>query len=526
LNARIKKGFPSGSVFKKWAVYDHLTSRTQIIYGMIAMHPQFLDPANAGYFDFILERRFRSIQRMAFFVNPNQDRNVFAYPGTDPPEKMKVNKDASPFWNGVKDSTLPFILSPSGKSDPVTADEKLFNKNKGSDRNLFACDPVVTILHMDALRVAKDPDKLLKALADVADHYLKIDNPLGHFANYSDGQRLVGVTSAQANAGTNVEIPLGKVGLVLGFSKNQLTPAMLTTNAFIPVRSIFFMIVLGDLHESFQIDGVNPVTKKIKVGRLTKTYAAGAKVYARQASLSLFSTLPHHFITDSRPAHALFEQVTVKAADLQVGDHVYVINHPLYKIYYPSGAFGGEHSFITQIDSRDSTASVFRTALKVEGHGLNNNTLLGMGDELLEWNNTVLGILQALTRIHLDYLKTNGRKTTAKVKFITREELRIDVNVFEYSLPYTYSVPINGKMKSFTKTKGFVIKEQASAPNSAFQVFNNEGTDSIVDATHPPPEVFLLVVFTGAGPAEQFTLSKWAVPFFNAQTASLEIHPQ
>src|SRR5262249_2644478 len=150
----------------------------------------------------------------------------------------------------------------------------------------------------------------------------------------------------------------------------------------------------------------------------------------------LYSTLPHHFVTDSRPDHALFEQLTIKATELQVGDHAYVINHPLYKIYYPTGAWGGEHSFITEIGIRDSAFGAFRSSLKLAGHGL-EDSLLGMGNDMLAWNNTVLSILQALTRIHLDYLKTNGRKSTTNVTFTTRLEPRdstpqVDMNVFEY----------------------------------------------------------------------------------------------
>lgn len=524
LAARIKKGFSSGSLPNKWSLYDQLISRTQIIYGMIAMHPQFLDAANASYFDFILERRFRSIQRMAFYVNPNKVRNVFDYPGSDPPEKMKVNKDAASFWSGARDNTLPFVLNSSGKSDPVTADEKLFNKHIGSNRNLFACDPVVMALHMDALRVAKDPDKLLKALASLGDHYLKIDNPLGHLANYLDGQRLVAITtSAPKTVGSDVELSVGKIGMILTLSKAQLTIPLLTTNAFTPIQGVFFMIVQGDNREAFIIKEANPVNKTIRAASFKKSFKEGAKIYVIRKDFPFYSTLPFHFVTDNRPDHALFEQLTIKASDLQVGDHIFVLNHPLYRLYYPTGAWGGEHSFVMEIGSRDSASSTFRTTLKVAGHGL-NNTLLGMGDEMLEWNNIVLATLQSLTRIHLDYLKTNGRKSTAKVKFITRKEDKIDVNVFEYSVPYTYSVVLNGKSKSVTKTKGFVIKERVSSPDSAFLVFNNDGTNSILDPQNPP-EVFLVVVFIGANSSEQFTLSRWAVPYYNAQTTSLETHP-
>lgn len=189
LNARIDRGFSSGSLPVKWALYNRKTSRTQIIYGLIAMHPQFLKPANAGYFDFIVERRFRSIQRMNFFVNPNGTRNVFAYPkpNRNPPEKMKVNGHSETLWTGVGGGSLPFIMTGPAKLKPEDTIEKLFISNRGTNRNLLACDPVVTVLHMDALRAAKNPEKLLKALVAVGDHYLKIDNPLGHFGNDPGG---------------------------------------------------------------------------------------------------------------------------------------------------------------------------------------------------------------------------------------------------------------------------------------------------------------------------------------------------
>ena len=74
-----------------------------------------------------------------------------------------------------------------------------------------------------------------------------------------------------------------------------------------------------------------------------------------------YATLPQHFLSDTRPNRALFEQLTVKAADLQVGDHVYVLNHPLYRIFYPAGIWGGEHSFISEIGSRDTTGSASAT---------------------------------------------------------------------------------------------------------------------------------------------------------------------
>ena len=48
---------PPVSLQDKWTRLDGVKSRVQIIYGMIAMNQEFLDPANADFFSFILERR-------------------------------------------------------------------------------------------------------------------------------------------------------------------------------------------------------------------------------------------------------------------------------------------------------------------------------------------------------------------------------------------------------------------------------------------------------------------------------------
>jgi hypothetical protein len=534
LNARKKKGFSTGSLVNKWSKYHQLKSKIQIIYGMIAMHPRFLEPASATYFDFIVERRFRSIQRMAFFVNPNEVRNVFDYPGNNP---MKVNKDATaapPLWKGEVRDSIPFVLTNQGKSDPTEAVKVLFKENKGADRNLFACDPLATILHMDSLLEAKDPDKLLKALAGVGDHYLKIDHPDGHLGNYADGQILMGVTSAQAQAGTHKDIELGKIGPVLSLIQTQLTAQDLRDDNYVSFSGPDFTIVQGDAQgngfkqESFKIDKVNPVTRVIRIGDLKNAYDPGAKLYLTRTVQPLYKTLPFHFLSDTRPDQALFEQLTVRAADLQVGDHVYVINHPLYLIFYPSGIWGGEHSFISEIENRNVAASLFRTTLKVEGHGLPQINLLQMMDRLQEWINQVLAILRSLAKIHLSNLEKNKRPpatTTVnaagfKFKFIKRNENGRVMNVFEYDMPYKYSVILKGTLKTFNMTKGFVIKEQASNADNEFQVFSHVDTDSVNSKGKP-----LTAVFIGAGAAEQFKLSKWAVPFFNERTVRFDVQP-
>lgn len=541
---RAKSVTPPVSLQDKWTRLDGVKSRVQIIYGMIAMNQEFLDPANADFFSFILERRYRAIWRMDFFVNPNQRRGVFGYP--DDTQKMKLNKESIPpadggsaLWAGYLDYSLPFTLTAAGKSDPVSTDDKLFTKNESeADRNLLACDPVATAIHLDALRAAKNPGALLTALAGLGDHYLKIDNPLGHCANALIGQRLVAVTSAAATSGDHADIGVGRTGSILEIVQDQLTPDILHDDNYIALNrpDLKFMIVLEDKQEMFTVESVNPATRMVRAAHLAGNYLAGAKIYVTDMQFPFYSTLPYHFVTDSRTGQALFEQLTVKSADLQVGDHIYVTNHPLYKIYYPTGAWGGEHSFVTEIDSRDVSGNAFRNSLGVAGHGLEDGPLLAMSDEMLAFVNQVLGILQALTQIHLANLKANGRATgkvatpagTFNVTFTTRAEpspggTQVSMNVFEYSGKYSYSFLDKGKKLAFANP-GFVIKELASNPDAAFQVFSASDTNSAVDLTKKAPP-FLKAEFIGSGPADQFTLSQWAVTWFNRQTARIEFLP-
>jgi len=526
VNDRVRKGFSTAGLANLWKLYDQLTSRTQIIYGMAAMNPQFLDSANSDYFDFILNRRFRTIQRMAFFVNKNRERKIFGYPkATCSSGNMKVNDNSSTLWVSAGADQLPFLLTGPGKKDLQVTDDTLFIKNDVEcNRNLLACDPVAMVLHIDALFEAKDAKKLLNALVAVGDHYVKIDNPLGHFANNMAGQRLAGVTStAMSSTGTNVEIALGRVGYIIPFAKNSVTADDLKKDAYIPVDgTVWFMIVLGRDHNGFHITGVNPVSKKITVDTLSTKYDAGAKVYVTRTNFPIYQTQPFHLTTDSRPGNALFEQLNLKSEDLQVGDHVYVINHPLYLMYYPTGAWGGEHSFISEIGSRDTTGTVFRNDLKVEGHGL-NDTLLGMVNDMLKWINTVLSRFQAITKIHLNNLKANGRKTTANVTFIDPAS-GASFEFLEYDIQYSYFD--YRQSKKVDVTTGFVIQEAAADPRNEFLIFNAENSDSKLTPSIPQPNVQFLIKFTGASFATgQFKPSNWAVAYYNQQSATFETQP-
>ena len=182
---RIKQqGSPSTDLKSFWDDRTTGVSLRQIVYNMIALHPDLLLPANKSYFDFLIDRRIRMVKRMQFFVNPNLERLVFLYPGSTtifggaPEPIARVNDDVTDFWTGLFDlngtKTKPFALStPKGKGSPVTAVSKIFEKKGPGSANFFYCDDVIGILLMDSLLASSNPANVISNLAAQGDEYFK-----------------------------------------------------------------------------------------------------------------------------------------------------------------------------------------------------------------------------------------------------------------------------------------------------------------------------------------------------------------
>jgi hypothetical protein len=514
--AREKKGFGSGTLKAQWADYNELTSRVQIIYGTLAMNPLFLDGAHDAFLDFIIERRYRTVKRMVYFVNPNKKRQIFSYP-FDGCVDFKVNKDSQLFWESLHPAggnRMPFGLNSGGQGSPMVAVDSIFKKNKDCDKNIFPCDPVTTILHMDALQAAKDKDKFLKKLIAEGKHYLKIDHPFGHFGNFEGGAHLLGLIMANVSAGNSVEIPVSRVTAFMT-DLLQKSFTFLTQDMFHNV-SFFCRINHANLTEVIEIQGVNPVQKKIKVKKLTNSYPAGAKIYSNNPQFA--GIPPFHFLTDSRPDKANFEQVAVNMDELQVGDHLFVSNHPLYQRYYPDGLWGGEQSFVIEIGGRRTAETAFDTGLKVAGHGL-SNTIIKMGEDLLSWINTVLGVIQEMTRIHLKHIKDHGTSSAAGVSVSTKLVNGVNHHVFEYDKPYTY------KDWQFqidtTAVNGFVILQEGVV-ESEF-IIHNFFDKSFAD----PRKARQLVSFLPSSltAATRFKVENWGLRFLNKNKSQTEDLP-
>src|SRR6218665_590571 len=148
------QNFTVQTVLDEVSARNNLKLRVEIIYETLLAEPEFINPENKSYFDFIIKRRYRTLVRMKHYVNPNS-RGFFRYPG-ECKSDLQVNNDAAIFWesyNGLEDN---FFRLKDTYPDPATSIEALFKKKDPCTGNLLDCSRVISILLMDELMEAID----------------------------------------------------------------------------------------------------------------------------------------------------------------------------------------------------------------------------------------------------------------------------------------------------------------------------------------------------------------------------------
>lgn len=154
--------------------------RVETIYGVIARSTELAETGMNSLRMFLVKRRYRSVVRMVYQVNPNLN-GFFVYPGTcpgPPPPgrtKWRTNIDTKNLWERTGPGMVPLrVKVPQGAADPKTAAEKLWIAHLDPcESNLFDCAHAVSCVLMDTLFEAADTDKLLKSVyARRPDHFL------------------------------------------------------------------------------------------------------------------------------------------------------------------------------------------------------------------------------------------------------------------------------------------------------------------------------------------------------------------
>ena len=399
------QNFTVQTVLDEVSARNNLKLRVEIIYETLLAEPEFINPENKSYFDFIIKRRYRTLVRMKHYVNPNS-RGFFRYPG-ECKSDLQVNNDAAIFWesyNGLEDN---FFRLKDTYPDPATSIEALFKKKDPCTGNLLDCSRVISILLMDELMEAIDNTTVLDYLV------------------FKD-------------ATPNTEHP--RKYLVIG----------------------------------------NPSD-------------VGAK----------------HFITDTSE-EVLFLQSYVYTTDLQPGDHIYIPNHPLYRVFY-NGAVRGEHALICSTNKNDKAYSSFTTA----GHGMEEDNINGFYNYFITFIQTGIEWTWKVVKIHLDFLNVSPSLPDG-VYQIAGGNVKIAKNAngsgltyFEYQIKFNYKDYVTGKNEV---AEGFVIIYDKDEPDkfniSKALTFQNVKPKTFIkihrDAqTSPPKQEPLLYSISYNKPGQQ-----------------------
>jgi len=361
--------------------------RVEILYGLIATDPTLVDPSNNAMLDFIARRRYRTIERMALFVNPN-GRGYFRYPDTCKTNQAlgrwhwKINEAAEIYWEPLSpplDIPIWMRNPPATPAlfDPVKAVGTLFTqKDEPCKGNLLDCATTMNVVLLDSLLEAND--------AGVFMTYLANKNP----------------------------------------------------------------IYLSIIH-------VNPPV----------------------------TAMPEAFFLTDPTAEGLFTKGGAALDDLQVGDHVYIRNHELYKTLRPTGSWSGEHALVTDCGNRKIDSD---DGFKFMGHGMPHGGETGAIPRfykgLLAEINTYLYRSYRQAAIFLNYLDS-GKAVPPPAKVQHDADTVTDsggntftVDFYFFDVDYTYndymSKPPKGT-KVATKTEhGFVVAH--STANKQFMLHHRD----------------------------------------------------
>jgi hypothetical protein len=162
-------------------------------------------------------------------------------------------------------------------------------------------------------------------------------------------------------------------------------------------------------------------------------------------------------------AERLFDRADVLIDDLVVGDHVYVFNHPLYKVFHPNDSWTGEHSLVYNCGDRGVKS---RTGYSFGGHGKEGTVYAFYDDFLVD----LLTDLHRAFRIGAIFLvwKGSGGTTIPSADVISDTQdftgadgTTFPVDLHQFNVSFRYRDYKKASAKSSTKPTrgetGFVI---------------------------------------------------------------------
>lgn len=264
---------------------------------------------------------------------------------------------------------------------------------------------------------------------------------------------------------------------------------------------------------------------------LEKLYARDPPMYLSIDHVHLFEKFADlansternkYFIMDVRPT-TLFNKTYLPQSDLQVGDHVYIYNHSLYRRVIPNGAWRGEHALLTDCGNRQVKGD---SGYRFMGHGMPRRGETGgvtrfYGNLLNELNSALFRLFR-IGGIFLFYKKSGDTAFPGKVTKETGPAVdsngnsqTVDFYFFNLDFKYRDSLKKPPKGKSFAQTNehGFVAwhiaatREFGIHEKKTIAAARAQGIKQIGDG------VRFTRLDAPTAPAEMFDSPAWSIPY-------------
>lgn len=168
-----------------------------------------------------------------------------------------------------------------------------------------------------------------------------------------------------------------------------------------------------------------------------------------------------NMLTDQGP-EGLFVTGSTLVYDLQVGDHVYIFNHPLYRVFEPDGYWRGEHSVVYNAGDRQARS---RKGIFFGGHG-KEGTVYKFYDDFLTEVQTHLHRAFRISAIFLAWMQTGGASLPANRVSETSGTwaeggVTDPVTFYEFDVTFKYNdytkAPTKGRPRPTKTEQKFVI---------------------------------------------------------------------
>lgn len=210
-----------------------------------------------------------------------------------------------------------------------------------------------------------------------------------------------------------------------------------------------------------------------------------------------------NFVQDDDPRR-VFTTTHGSIDDLQIGDYVYVFNHPLYLVFEPGGFFSGEHAVVTGCFNRDPLKG-----FEISGHGVPPKTIHALHQDLLKHLQTTMDRLFVIAAAFLDFIKA---PVAAPDVIFHQQPVMVgdqphDTHFYLFDRQFTYRNFNGTTVRAETERRYLIVY----IPD-LHQMGLHDSTDMDI-ARANPGAVIPLVLFTSVPPEEELNPIHWGIPY-------------